>query len=66
MIEFTGASTLLGLIILVLDIIVIFQVLTGGGSAGYKLLWTLAILFLPVIGLILYFIFGGMSRTATS
>ena len=54
-------STLFGLIILVLDIIAIINVLTGSGSTGHKVLWTLLILFLPLIGLILYYLIG---RTA--
>lgn len=51
-------STLFGLIILILDIVAIVNVLTGSGSTGHKVLWTLLILFLPLIGLILYYLIG--------
>lgn len=51
-------TEILGLIILILDIVVIVNVLRGGGSTGHKVLWVLLILFLPVIGLILYFLIG--------
>lgn len=55
---FVEGYGLIGLVILVLDIIAIISVLTGGGSVGYKLLWILLILLLPVIGMILYFLLG--------
>ena len=49
---------LLGIVILVLDIIAIYDIFKGGGSTTEKVLWTLAVLFFPLIGMILYFIFG--------
>lgn len=47
-----------GLVILVLDVLMIVSLLTGSGSTQHKLIWTLLILFLPVIGLILYLLIG--------
>ncbi len=47
-----------GLVVLVLDIIAIMRVLQGKGSSGYKVLWVLLILLLPVVGMILYFLLG--------
>lgn len=55
---------LIGAIILVLDIIAIVSVLAGRGSAGHKLLWTLLVLLLPVIGMVLYFLLGRSSADA--
>jgi hypothetical protein len=49
---------IIGLIIFVLDIIAIVSVLGGGGSVEHKLLWTVLILLLPLIGMILYFVLG--------
>ena len=49
---------ILGLIVLVLDIYAIYKVLTSGASTGAKLLWTLLIVLLPVVGLILWFFLG--------
>ena len=49
---------LIGTIILILDIVAIVSVLTGNGSPGHKLLWTLLILVLPLVGLVLYFLIG--------
>jgi hypothetical protein len=48
----------IGLIILILDIIAIVSVLGGAGTTMYKLVWILLILFLPLIGMILYFLLG--------
>lgn len=52
---------ILGLIVLILDIIALVSILGGRGSVGYKLLWTLIVLLLPVIGMILYFLIGKKS-----
>ena len=49
---------LLGLIILIADLYAIYQVLTSGASTGAKVVWTLAILLLPVLGLIAWLFFG--------
>ena len=47
-----------GLLILILDIYAIYQVLTSGASTVAKLVWTLVILVLPVVGFIAWLIFG--------
>lgn len=49
---------IIGLIILILDIIAIVSILSAGKSVGWKVLWTLVVLLLPVIGMILYFVIG--------
>ena len=56
-----GISYLFGLLIFVLDIVAIVSVLMGRGSIGHKLLWVLLIILLPVVGMVLYFIFGKSS-----
>jgi hypothetical protein len=40
------------------------SVLGGSGSIERKLLWTLVILVLPVVGMILYFLIGRSSQDA--
>ncbi|MFD3190407.1 PLDc N-terminal domain-containing protein [Sedimentitalea sp. HM32M-2] len=50
-----------GLIILIADVYAIYQVLTSGASTGAKVLWTLLILLLPVIGLIIWLVAGPRS-----
>lgn len=49
---------LLGLIILILDIWAIVKIIGSGASTGSKVIWVLVILLLPLLGLILWFIFG--------
>lgn len=49
---------LLGLIILAFDIYAIIKVLNSGASTGMKVLWVLIILVLPVLGLLLWLLFG--------
>ena len=49
---------LLGLVILALDIWAIINVLKSSASTGMKIVWTLLILLLPVLGLIIWAIAG--------
>ncbi len=42
-------------VLLIMDVAAIVSLLLGKGSARHKLVWTLLILILPVLGLILYF-----------
>lgn len=49
---------IIGLVVLILDIIAIVSILGAGKPASWKLLWTLLVLFLPVVGMILYFLIG--------
>ncbi len=51
-------SGILGIIHLVLFIIGLLQVIGSGMDTGKKILWILIILFLPIIGLILWFVIG--------
>ena len=59
--EFGSIGSLFGLIIFILDVMAIFSIITNPGSILYKLGWSLVIILLPLIGLILYAIFGGFS-----
>ncbi|MFW2589937.1 PLD nuclease N-terminal domain-containing protein [Sagittula sp. SSi028] len=49
---------LLGLLILIADIYAIYQTLTSGASTLAKIVWTLAILILPVLGFIAWLVAG--------
>ena len=51
-------GTILGLVVLVLDIIAIFDLLKSPVSTSKKALWILLIIILPVIGMVLYFLVG--------
>lgn len=54
---------LVGLIVLILNVYAIYQVITSGASTGGKVLWTLLILILPVIGFIAWLIAGPRGGT---
>ena len=47
-----------GLIIVILDIVALVGLWQSGRSTGDKVLWTLLIVFFPVGGLILYYLFA--------
>ncbi|MBL8877278.1 MAG: PLDc N-terminal domain-containing protein [Phycisphaerae bacterium] len=51
-------GSLVGLIILILDLIAIVEILQSGRAVGEKLLWILLILLLPLVGVLLYFLIG--------
>jgi Phospholipase_D-nuclease N-terminal len=47
-----------GLIILVADIWAIVKTMQSGASTGAKVLWIVLILFLPILGLLLWLVAG--------
>ena len=54
----------LGFLIIVLDIIAIGSVVAGHSTIERKLIWSIVILILPVVGMILYFAIGRSPRDA--
>jgi len=50
------------LVVVVLDLAAILSVVTGHGSVLRKLGWTAAILLLPLLGMVLYFVCGRSSK----
>ena len=53
-----GYSSLWGLLILAGDIWAIINIVQSPASNGKKLIWTIAVLLLPVLGLILWYFLG--------
>jgi len=49
---------LIALLILVIDVIVVVDILRGGKDNEKKMLWIIAVVFLPVLGPILYYFIG--------
>ena len=49
---------LLGLVILAFDIYAIIKIINSGASTLAKVIWVLVILILPVLGLLLWLLFG--------
>ena len=50
--------SLIGTVILLLDIFAIGSVLLGSSEVLRKLLWIAVILLLPIVGMVLYFLIG--------
>lgn len=57
-------STLFAALVVILDIVAIVSVVSGHSSNERKVLWTVVILLLPVIGMVLYFLFGRSAADA--
>lgn len=51
-------SGILGLVVVVLDIWAIVRIVGSSASTGAKLLWSLLIIVLPVLGLLIWFVAG--------
>jgi hypothetical protein len=63
MIDF-GYGGILGVLILVGDIWAIINIFQSSVSNEKKLIWTVAVVLLPLLGLILWFFLGPRDRTA--
>lgn len=59
-IEYSGLG---GLLVLIADIWAIVSVVQSNVSTGRKVLWILLILFLPVLGFIIWLLVGPRSRS---
>jgi Phospholipase_D-nuclease N-terminal len=64
--DYGGYGGIIGLIILALDIWAIINVIQSGASTGWKVLWVLLILVLPLLGLIIWFFAGPRGGRATT
>ena len=49
---------LFGLIVLILDVFAIVKVMNSGATTGTKVIWTVIILILPIVGLIAWYLAG--------
>ncbi|MDA8389981.1 MAG: PLDc N-terminal domain-containing protein [Gammaproteobacteria bacterium] len=57
-----GTYSLLGTIVIVLDVIAIIGIVFGSASVGHKLFWTLVVLLFPLVGMIVYYLIGRSPR----
>jgi hypothetical protein len=55
-------SGIFGLIVLIADVYAIVKTVQSGASTGAKVFWVVVILLLPVLGFILWLLFGPSSR----
>lgn len=56
----------IGLVVLVLDILAIVDIIRRPMDTGMKILWVILIIWLPVVGLILYYLLGRGKQTIAS
>ncbi len=49
---------LIGLVILIVDIVVVIDILQSKKDNEKKILWIIAVVFLPVLGPLLYYVIG--------
>lgn len=49
---------LIGFLILIIDVVVALEIIRSNKDVEKKILWIIAVVFLPVLGPILYFIMG--------
>ncbi len=49
---------LFGLILLVVNIYAIYKIVVSGATTGVKVVWVIVILIFPLLGFILWLIFG--------
>ena len=54
--------SLFGVVVLILDIVAIVSVMSGRSSLERKVLWTVLVLILPVVGMVLYYLIGKNSQ----
>ena len=53
-----------GLLVLIADIYAIVKTWSSGASTGAKIVWTLLVLVLPILGFIIWFFAGPKGHTA--
>lgn len=57
-------STILAVLVVVLDLVAIVQVVRSRIEVGRKVIWSLVIVLLPVVGLIMWFVAAGTHAKA--
>lgn len=55
---------LFGLVVLIADVWAIVNVFQSSGDTGRKVLWTVLVIILPVLGFILWYFLGPKTRRA--
>ncbi|MBL7877304.1 MAG: PLDc_N domain-containing protein [Cyclobacteriaceae bacterium] len=51
-------ARLIGLLILIIDVVIVLEIIKSKKDTEKKILWVIAVVFLPVLGPILYLIMG--------
>ena len=56
-----GVNSIWGLIVLIADVWAIVNIFQSGATTGLKVIWTVVVILLPVLGFILWFFLGPKS-----
>ena len=56
-----GVNSIWGLIVLIADVWAIVNIFQSGATTGFKVIWTVVVILLPVLGFILWFFLGPKS-----
>ncbi|WP_297360344.1 PLDc N-terminal domain-containing protein [Acidiferrobacter sp.] len=59
-----SSYSLLGIVVVVLDVIAIISILLGSARVGHKVLWIVVVLLFPLVGMIVYYLVGRSPRDA--
>ncbi len=59
-----SSYSLLGTIVVILDIIAIISILLGSARIGHKVIWIVVVLVFPLVGMIIYYLAGRSPRDA--
>ena len=59
-----GYGGLFGLLILAADLYALFSIFSSNTPVGKKVVWTLLVLILPILGFIIWWLAGPRSRNA--
>ncbi|ROH90868.1 PLDc_N domain-containing protein [Stagnimonas aquatica] len=57
-----GYGGLFGLLVLAADLYALFSIFSSSETVGKKVVWTLLVLFLPVLGFIIWWLAGPRAR----
>lgn len=60
--DMNGNTTIFGIIILILDVLALFDIFRQSWDIGKKILWAAIVFFFPLGGLILYYLFAGRGK----
>ncbi len=59
--EYQGIGGIGGIIVLIADVWAIVNILQSGADTGKKVIWTVLVILLPVLGFILWYFLGPKS-----
>lgn len=57
-----GYGGLFGLLVLAADLYALFSIFTSGATVGKKVVWTLLVLLLPILGFIIWWLAGPRAK----